>query len=157
MFLTLVRHAAAIAPPSGGDADRTLSLAGRADIRTTGEALAWRRIEPSYVWTSPLVRAVQTAELLAQALQYEGPVEVQRALVPDGSAGELFAQLAALEANADVLLVSHEPFTSDLSAVLLGLAVSGFATAAAFRFDLERPEPGHGQLLWRWIGGHFIE
>ena len=63
MQLCLIRHGNAISrPPDLGDGGRTLTAAGRADVRTTGRVLKTEGVRPDAVWCSPLVRAVQTAE-----------------------------------------------------------------------------------------------
>ncbi|MCC6750070.1 MAG: histidine phosphatase family protein [Deltaproteobacteria bacterium] len=150
MHVTLVRHGRAapeLAPL--GDAGRVLTVDGRAQVRETGEALARLGASPSEIWSSPLVRAVQTAELLAAATGYTGEIRVQSELLPYGSAGALLDAMRLLSTETELLLAGHEPFMSHLATVLGGERVSGFSTGAAYRYVLPTVEPGAGRLLWR--------
>jgi phosphohistidine phosphatase len=95
------------------------------------------------MWTSPLVRAVQTAELVAAGLASKIAVEVMPALAPDGDFHQLVAALKALAADANVLLVGHEPGLSGIGAMLVGeadFAALGKAEAARIH---------EGALRWR--------
>ena len=77
MKLYFVRHAAAIA--RGGqvvEEHRYLTLHGRESFRLTAKKMAKRGGMPDAIITSPLVRAVQTAEILSEALAFEGKLVV---------------------------------------------------------------------------------
>ncbi|VVM07551.1 partial 2,3-bisphosphoglycerate-dependent phosphoglycerate mutase, partial [Methylacidimicrobium tartarophylax] len=67
MTVYLLRHAAAIreAPT---DAERKLSKKGRQEAQSAGNALHRLGVRPDLIWSSPLVRARQTAEIVAEAL-----------------------------------------------------------------------------------------
>ncbi|HUH05933.1 MAG TPA: histidine phosphatase family protein [Kofleriaceae bacterium] len=119
MKIYLVRHAQAVsAGPGLTDADRFLSADGRETARYVGGKLREEGIEVPSLLTSPLVRAVQTAELLAGALDYFGVIESSRALIPGCEPQVIAAELMAR--NADVLVVGHEPTISALAAFLIG-------------------------------------
>src|ERR1017187_8054270 len=68
MKLHLVRHgtASSVAPT---DAERELTSDGREEARIAGAALAELDVSASYILSSPLVRARQTAEIVAEALK----------------------------------------------------------------------------------------
>ena len=125
MKLTLVRH---------GHAHRSIDAAQ--DIR------------PNTVWSSPLLRALQTAELLVAGLACPTPVEVITCLEPGGDLGALLARFAELPDDTDLLLTSHEPTCSRLVSILTGTPAPRVHTAEAFRMDLERAEPGGATLTW---------
>lgn len=115
----LVRHAHAVDERRDlPDHARHLTLQGRAAARALGLRLRWHDCTPTALWTSPLVRAVQTAELVAAALEWEGPIETVAALAPDGMARGVVAALAALPPDSVVLLFGHEPSISSLGARL---------------------------------------
>lgn len=157
MLLTLVRHGDALAPTDEhGDAGRQLSSLGREQARATGHALAQREVKPTHVWCSPLLRATQTTALLCESLTCTREVEVYEHLQPESSIEPLLASLRALPEGADVLVVGHMPFMAAAASELLGLYVSGFATAAAFRMQLSSRAPMRAQLRWRWVG-RFLE
>ncbi len=112
-----MRHSLAVhADHSLTDEQRYLSEAGRARATQMGKMLRERGVECDAIVTSPLVRAVQTVELVQAALGAEVWVQVLPSLAP-GHPPRLPAQeLAALGVN--VLVVGHEPGISGLGAFL---------------------------------------
>ena len=151
MHLTLLRHGDALPPePAPGDRGRPLSARGRADVQAAGAAIA-ARSAPTHAWSSPLVRARQTAELLLAALPAPPSLEITPDLAPEADPARLLAALARLSPDADLLLVTHEPLVSALAGELLHLRVTGFPTAAAYRLHLGVAAPP-ARLLWRWLG-----
>jgi phosphohistidine phosphatase len=110
------------AAESGIDGDRALTLSGRECVRNVAKALLEAREEPLSLFTSPLVRATQTAEIVAIVTNLgdrAGTVEARRELVP-GSSGEGLARRLAFERRRRVMLVGHEPDLSGLVCALLG-------------------------------------
>ncbi len=145
MQIFLVRHAEAVDETLAlRDPHRHLTDRGRAQARALGDRLRWHDCHPTHVWSSPLVRAVQTAELVASVIDPDLRVEVLPSLAPDGVAREVVAAVQALPGEAHVLLVGHEPALSGVGALLIGtreLEVLGKAHAA--RID-------DGTLRWRF-------
>ena len=121
MQVFLVRHAEASPETIAiGDPHRPLTSHGRTQARALGDRLRWHDCVPTHVWASPLVRAVQTAELVIAGIQHEVTVDIAPLLAPEGSARELVAALKALPPASVVLLVGHEPALSAIGAVLVG-------------------------------------
>lgn len=119
----MIRHAEAIDETLElRDVMRHLTAAGRTQATSLGDRLRWHDCTPTHIWTSPLVRAVQTAELVATGLASTIPVEVMPALAPGESARSVLAALQALAADACVLLVGHEPGISGIGSLLVGAA-----------------------------------
>jgi phosphohistidine phosphatase len=119
MRILLIRHGDAVPEEdAGSDRDRWLSAKGREHARILGRLLREQRIEPDAILSSPLPRALQTAELLAQALDYIGIVTSLRCLEP--SAQPRVAANEIMSRTGSVILVSHEPAISGLGAFLLG-------------------------------------
>src|SRR5580698_564113 len=75
MKLYLLRHATAVDIASS-DALRELTKEGREEARIAGAALAELGVKLSHFFSSPLVRARQTAEIAAKALKFPGKVEI---------------------------------------------------------------------------------
>jgi phosphohistidine phosphatase len=145
----LIRHAEAIDETLAlRDPHRHLTAHGRDQARALGERLRWHDCEPTRILTSPLVRAVQTAELVAAALGATVPVEVDVGLGPDADPRDVAAVLRALPAAAIVVVVGHEPSLSALGSLIAGdAAFPALAKAEAARID-------GGKLRWRfaWDG-----
>jgi phosphohistidine phosphatase len=111
----LIRHAEAVPETIAlRDPHRHLTAHGRGQARALGEKLRAHGVIPTHVWTSPLVRAVQTAELVRPDLLIEGVPD----LAPDGNVRDVIAAVQALPADATVLLVGHEPSLSGIGAIL---------------------------------------
>lgn len=102
------------------DPYRHLTARGREQARALGDRLRWHDCVPTRIWASPLVRAVQTAELVATGLTSTSPVEIVVDLAPDGSARDLVSAVRALPSDASVMLVGHEPSISAIGALLVG-------------------------------------
>lgn len=122
MQVFLVRHAPAVEETIAlRDPNRHLTPDGRVQASALGERLRWYDCTPTHIWSSPLVRAVQTAELVAAGMHSTGSVEIMPGLAPDGSAREVVAAIQALKSstpNAGVMLVGHEPSLSAIGALL---------------------------------------
>jgi phosphohistidine phosphatase len=147
--VTLIRHGEA-GDDAPRDEARSLTLRGRASVTRVGRALRRRGGDFTLIVSSPLVRAVQTAEIVAAAVGYGGRLVVSEALEPEARVSRTVAWLATLEGEDSVALCAHEPILSSLAGALL--RVDRFAAlrkGEALRLRL--PEgPGHpGELRWR--------
>jgi phosphohistidine phosphatase len=141
----LIRHAEA-APETLALADphRYLTPDGRRQARAIGDRLRWHDCLPTHIWSSPLVRAVQTAELVARHLDTEIAVDVVPALAPDENPRAVVAALAALPAGSITVVVGHEPGLSALGALLTRQPeLAGLAKAEAVRI-------ADGAVRWRF-------
>jgi phosphohistidine phosphatase len=85
MDLFLIRHAHAVDGDGMRDDDRPLSAQGRRQALDVGGALSRQKVRFGRIVTSPLVRAVETAELVAVSLGFDGGLDVHEAMRPDGS------------------------------------------------------------------------
>lgn len=121
MQVFLIRHADAVAETVAvRDPHRNLSVHGRTQARELGERMRWHDCSPSHIWTSPLVRAVQTAELVSTGMNHAIAVESVPALAPDGSPRDVVNALKALPPLSGVLIVGHEPSLSAIGALVVG-------------------------------------
>ena len=139
MRIYLVRHGDAVPEEAAGsDRDRWLSPRGREATRVLGRLLREQAIAPDMILSSPLPRAVQTAELLATSLDYLGIVTALRCLEP--AAQPRVAATAIHAAGTAVIVVSHEPAISALGAYLLGAtAFPQFRTAQCCAIENGKP------------------
>jgi phosphohistidine phosphatase len=144
--LWLIRHGDAEPHGARHDADRRLTAKGEKQARMAGEALARLGLEFAAVYTSPRVRARDTAHLAAEALKAD-PV-IYQPLSAGFDADEARALLASAGDGARVLLVGHEPDFSqtvhDLTGARIDLKKGGIAGvrvdgSAAELIDLLRP------------------
>ena len=155
MKLYLVRHAEAI-ERSGTtpDANRYLTPKGRSAFRKIVRRVRKAGITPAVILTSPLLRAVQTAEILAERLKHDGPVVVANALSHGFDLRALRSLLAKAGNPAEAALVGHEPDLGDLAATLLALP-GGFPLRKGAVVALELDggaTKGAATFLWRTDG-----
>ena len=134
------------------DGLRPLTSWGRQRTRAAARGLA--RLEPDVrlIASSPLTRARQTAEVLAEVLDWAEVVELEP-LRPGGSHPKLIEFLAARPEDTTVALVGHEPDLGLLAGTLLFSSAPSttlaFKKAGACAIDFEGGlRPGAGRLLW---------
>lgn len=146
MRVYLARHGRTVARvPDLGDGDRHLTVEGRREALRASERLAALGARPALVLTSPLVRAVQTAELLASGLPGCPEVRSHAALLPGAVPSE--ATDAIAEAGVEVLLVGHAPDTSRRAALLLDGPFPSFDKGMVVALDVDR-DGSRGRFLF---------
>jgi phosphohistidine phosphatase len=155
--LYIMRHGLAVAQGSTDypdDSKRPLTPEGKARMQQIAKGLKRLGIELDWIVSSPLVRAVQTAEAVAQTLQPGVPLDHSETLSPGGSAEGLIAYLAKHSGRRQVLVVGHEP---DLGALAVRLIGAGRHAHLTFKkggcclilFD-DFPPRSPGDLIW-WL------
>jgi phosphohistidine phosphatase len=150
----LVRHAEAI-PREGAvvlDEERWLTEPGRSKFRKVAKRFRRLRPEPIEIVTSPLVRAVQTADILADEIGDEGEISVWPGLKPEVSPKAVLLRLASLDADRRIALVGHEPQMSGLAAGLLGRREFPlpFPKGAIACIDVKK-QRGSRRVSFRWL------
>jgi phosphohistidine phosphatase len=150
--LYLVRHA--VAAERGADwpddTARPLTPDGAAKFRKVARGLAAFGVEIDIIFTSPLVRCRQTADLLADGLPGNPRVQAIDALAPGGGMPAVIAEIARKAKRPRIALVGHEPDLGHLAAKLIGLKRPlEFRKGAICRIDVDGLPPGGlGQLRW---------
>ena len=124
--LNFLRHAIAVERGEGdlSDEERPLTEKGREKMIAAIRGL--RRIEFKFdaLLSSPLIRAVQTAELIRQHLPFEGALEIVEDLGPNGFLKNFLEKIGERKEKS-FLLVGHEPNLSLWIRNLLGCARRG--------------------------------
>lgn len=159
MKIVLVRHAAAI-ERSGSvpDEKRYLTPEGRAYFRRTAGTMRKKGTAPDLILTSPLLRAVQTADILAESLEYAGPLAAVDELEPGFDLRRLEQLLDRYPQVGELVLVGHEPDLSDLAATLLAIPNDfKFRKGSAIRMSLDPANlPGSAVFKWLAAGGKLV-
>ena len=123
MNLYLMRHAIAVARDEPGvdtDGERPLSPKGIKRMRKAARGLKRLEIPFDALLTSPLLRARQTADVVAPLIGLEGQIEVISGLTPESSVDNLISDLTGYQNREHLLLVGHEPLLSQTVSFLLG-------------------------------------
>jgi phosphohistidine phosphatase len=154
MRIYLLRHGIAEdGRPGRPDSERALTDQGKEKLR---RVLSHADRQPGLILSSPYRRAMETAEIAAEVLEYKGKIVQTAALVPEASPYEVWEEIRHREDEDSILLASHEPLMSSTVALLLGspaLRVN-MKKAALVRIDCELlgREP-RGILEWMLTPG----
>ena len=132
------------------DSKRPLTDEGTSSMRKASRGLARLGVSVEIVLTSPLVRARQTAELVAAGLDPRPSVVNVDSLAPDGTYAAVVADLEKHARKTRIALVGHEPMIGELAARLIGSRHPiEFKKGGVCRIDVEDlPPAGPGDLRW---------
>jgi phosphohistidine phosphatase len=148
MRIFILRHAIAEETAKGGDTQRALSEEGRKKMREAAAGFARLELKIDAIYSSPLVRAVQTAEILAKSIGYTSKVELMQELAPGHAPDSISERLRSLKKPGNIVLSGHEPNCSELAGYLLGGAQIEFKKAAICLIETESATAGSGILIW---------
>lgn len=154
MNLYVVRHALAEDVSAGGDETRHLTEVGRQRTLKAAAGMRALGLEFDLILTSPLARAVETAEIIATAYASGLMPRVLAELATGVAPGDAIAALAPHGRNDSVMIVGHEPqlgamvsilLTGDRNTIHLRMRKGG---CVALGLPAGRIHPGTAELLW---------
>ncbi len=124
MIVHFIRHAQAIKRSTSiADEHRFLSCRGRKRFRRVATTLRKLNIDPTYIFSSPKIRAVQTADILAEKLLFTGDVIITPILL-DFTMQSLADLLQLYPLPVEIAIVGHDPDFSDVVSQLLNISCS---------------------------------
>jgi len=132
----------------GPDSQRPLTPDGRKRIAREARTVADLKLGIERVITSPLVRARQTAELVADEL------DLKNALVEDPridlgfSCERLASVLGEYHDAKAIMLVGHDPSMTGVIEEVIGGAAIDFKKGALACVEIRSLAPLHGRLMW---------
>jgi phosphohistidine phosphatase len=152
--LILVRHAKTEqSSSSGSDFDRKLTSRGHSDSKLVADVLLKKGFKPSLMISSPAVRAIETAQIMASAFSIHTNEIVIAPFIYDGNTTAGFLDgLATLCGNVEsVMVVGHNPDMAMLSMKLTSENFYSFPTTSITVIDFEidhwtEMQVGHGKL-----------
>jgi phosphohistidine phosphatase len=155
MELYFLRHGLAVDPGQweGDDFERPLTEEGQRRMKAEAKAIARLGLKPDYILTSPLKRALQTAQIVSDCLAAEGLIR-KSALVEDKrlSSGfgmpELEAMMQTYSNTRAIMLVGHEPDFSKVIGQLIGNGRVVCKKGGLARVDLFDAPTLAGDLVW---------
>ena len=154
MQLIFLRHGPAEARrPDLADESRALTRKGRAKTKKACTGLA-KLISSDQntklgmgdvqIWSSPLLRARQTAGMLAKQLNLD---MTEHMFIASGNTCDLISALKNVPEDMTIIITGHEPMLSEWSAELCGCPLPfKKAAAAAINYSISKPESS--QLIW---------
>jgi phosphohistidine phosphatase len=116
MDLFILRHgdAGRHSATSRDDSKRSLTVDGKNEIEEIANGLNSLGVELDYIFTSPLLRSKQTAEIIFNNLKCKNQIGEWDELKPEGNKLQLYNKLSTLKQDSSVLIVGHEPYLSEL-------------------------------------------
>ncbi|HSF58302.1 MAG TPA: phosphohistidine phosphatase SixA [Candidatus Binatia bacterium] len=119
MNIYLVRHGEAVSEKQ--DPQRPLSPSGRQEVERVARMAAAKNVQVSVIFHSGILRARQTAEILAQSLRCTSGVQPLSGLRPQDDPAIAKAEIEVAE--SPIILVGHLPHLNRLVALLIGADV----------------------------------
>jgi phosphohistidine phosphatase len=132
----------------GSDATRPLSDEGAARMEREASTMALLRLPLGRILTSPLVRAQQTAEIVARALNLGDSLADDDRLAPGFGIEELGSIMREHRAAAALMLVGHEPDFSTVIAACIGGGRVDCKKGGLARVDFLDASSLKGLLVW---------
>ena len=128
MYLYLMRHASAGLRRENPllDEKRSLITEGKEQCMLMARTLSALKVQVDVIVSSPLKRALQTAQFVGTELGYDAKVEISPALAPDADFADFQEMLARYSDLDGVLAVGHNPSIFQF----LGRLISSHGTAA---------------------------
>ena len=154
MELYIVRHGIAIDqgdPKSPPEPERYLTEEGIEKTKQVARGVAELGVTADLMISSTYVRAVQTAEIFASALDYsKQKIRKTDLLLPGADPAGIFRELAKEKQKGTVFLFGHAPQVDALVSTALGLKhpFTTMKKAAVACVELKRVSPPGGDLLW---------
>ena len=154
MDLYIVRHGIAIDredPKCPPDPERYLTEEGVDKTKQVAKAIAALGITPDLLLSSPYVRAMQTAEIFANALKYSKQ-KIRRTdlLLPGAESSALFRELAKDKQASSVFVFGHAPHLDELIAAAIASKhhITALKKAGVAALKLKRVSPPSAEFLW---------
>ncbi len=152
MRIIFVRHAEAIEKTERiADELRYLTPDGRFLFRKTAKTMRNEGLDPNLILSSPYLRAVQTADILAEKLSYVGSLMAVEDLAPGFDMEALTRIIHSYKTAKELVLVAHEPDLSTVISTILSLP-EGFLLkkGAALKLSVD-PDNLNSSASFKWM------
>jgi phosphohistidine phosphatase len=154
MQLYIVRHGIAIDrddPKCPPDPERYLTEEGVEKTKQVAKGVAALGATADLLLSSPYVRAMQTAEIFAAALDYpKQKIRRMDLLLPGAEPSMLFRELAKDKESSSIFLFGHAPQLDDIIATALGSRhhLTSLKKAGVALLELKRVSPPSAEIAW---------
>jgi len=147
-FLVLLRHGIAEDPSAEKkDEDRGLTKEGHARMKQIARGLHYALPEAQVIYSSPLLRAVQTALWVSKGYQSRVTINTSDALAPGASPKQFRALIDSIPEQR-VILVGHEPTLTMNMAALVGIGVVKLELKKGGCYGVRISADGEATLEW---------
>ena len=152
MRLFIMRHGQAEPGGECSDEERQLTSAGIAELATTTKGLWSLGVSVELIAHSPLVRTVQTAEIVGKGLGPDTELLKVPSLAPGASPEGIYKEIVGLSRFKSLMIVGHAPDVSGICHYLITTQYRGsldFAPASVACIEFPgAAAPGEGKILW---------
>jgi phosphohistidine phosphatase len=154
MLLYIVRHGIAIDrenPKCPSDPERYLTSDGIKRTRDVAKSVAALIDDVKLLVSSPYVRAMQTAEIFAESMEFpKAKIEKSDLLLPGAEPSGFLRELSRKKAVESAMCFGHAPQLDELIAAALGAKkdVTELKKSGVACIELQRVHAGAGKLLW---------
>jgi phosphohistidine phosphatase len=145
MHIYFLRHGIAEDGAIGGDSARALTAAGALQMQTEARGMKRLGVKIDVLLTSPLVRARQTAAIVAEALGHQA---ISEPLLASGMAPQGLSPLLARYSGQRIMIVGHEPDLSSAISWMIGGGSINMKKGALALVELPEDQELDGTLLW---------
>ncbi len=151
MIVYFLRHANAGQPKLDPEKDekRPLDEMGIEQSHDVGNALAAIDVKVDVILSSPLPRALQTAEIVSEKLNYTGKVVLDAGLRPEASYQQFQDLLKRYGNKKSIIVAGHNPsLTEFLNKFLAGGSFAGIELKKGAVAKVEKEATGAAKLKW---------
>lgn len=157
MRIYFLRHGDAEDRRAGlADPERRLTEEGIQEMRDVARGMTRLGLDLDRILTSPYLRARETAEIAAEALELQGRLREEPRLRSGCEFPDLVAALEGVAPEERVLVVGHEPDFSTLISTLIGGGNVRMRKAGLAAVEWTPPQPGQGELLFLLAPAHLV-
>jgi len=148
-FVILLRHGIAEEPtPEKKDEDRSLTAEGHARMKQIARGLESALPKAQAIYTSPLLRAMQTALWVSKGYRSRVSITTTDALAPGATKKQFLALIKTITARR-VIIIGHEPNLTDSLRALTGLTeAQGVELKKGGCYGVRVFADGRGVLEW---------
>jgi phosphohistidine phosphatase len=156
MDCILIRHGIAVEPDEweGAEENRPLTEKGKKRVKQAAVGIVALDCKPTHLFTSPFVRAYDTARILRTVVCPVLKVETREELAVGVKPEQLVALLSTLPPDSVVICVGHEPQLGEVVSLLLcGKVLPNFPFKKSGAACIEAEgiiKPNQGRLRW-WM------
>jgi phosphohistidine phosphatase len=150
MILYFLRHGLAGSHEEwkGDDALRPLTKKGMKNMVSQAKCINEMELNLDVIVTSPLARAFQTADIVADELKMGEKLVQDERLAPGFGMDDLAQVLQSYPDASNIMLVGHEPDFSQTVSALIGGSRLVIKKGGLARIDVFNADPLQGKLIW---------
>ncbi len=156
MELFILRHGEAGKRLSSatGDKSRPLTSTGKTEVLEEARALKRIGIKFNVIVTSPLKRAYETANIVANVYKKKNILKIWNELAPEGSVTDVYQKISQFGPETSILMVGHEPQLTEITKGIINKDKTASCNivlkkAGLVRINISKSNPSpKGELRW---------